>query len=412
MNPQVSGTASPAVIFLGAGRGSRLLPYTADRPKWLLPIRGRPILHYLTAIAHQAGATEVVLVRGLAGGDPDLPCIAVVDNPDDFNMVDSLFKAEAHFGTDFIMSYADIVYEPKVIHAVQRSDADVAIAIDRAWLDYYRFRSGEPHSIAETLRLDADRIVEIGNSLSAGDPTPEGQYIGLVRFQAAGVSALSRIYHELARQYWGKPWRHAQRFELAFMTDVLQELIDRGVDVRAVPFERGWLEFDTRTDYERVVAADSSGELRRYIDLSALPTRPTLLAAGGVLWRAQPNGLEVMLVEQHSPSNWRLPRVIQESGEAITVTASRAVAEETGVLCEAGEFLGSTTRTSVFADQDWDEIARFYLMKRTEDHNRISDPRIPSTGWMAIPAALQKLNDDERGLLHLAAGVLAARPYK
>lgn len=407
---QKRASTNPAVILLGAGRGSRLLPYTADRPKWLLPIRGRPILHYLTAMAHHGGATNVHLVRGLAGGDPGLPCIGIIDNPDDFNMVDSLFKAEAHFGTDFIMSYADIVYEPRVFEAVRSSDADIAVAIDRAWFEYYMFRSDDPYAIAETLRLDGDRIAEIGRAITPDGPKPEGQYIGLVRFQGEGVVALSQTYHALAAEYWGKPWRHARRFESAFMTDLLQELIDRGIDVRAVPFERGWLEFDTREDYERVGAADSTGELERYIHLSSLPSRATVLSAGGVVSRVQSNTVEVMVVAQGSKSDWRLPKGMQDSGEAITRTAEREVAEETGVLCRTGEYLGSSSWTYTFDGQDWDEIARFYLMHATGGQCEISDSQILSAVWMSIPSALQKLKyDGERELLRIAAGLLTTR---
>jgi L-glutamine-phosphate cytidylyltransferase len=403
-------STNPAVILLGAGRGSRLFPYTADRPKWLLPIRGRPVLHYLTAMAHHAGATNVQLVRGLAGGDPGLPCIGIIENPNDFNMVDSLFKAEAHFGTDFIMSYADIVYEPRVFDAVCSSDADVAVAIDRAWLDYYTFRCSDPYSIAETLRLKGDRIVEIGRAIAPVGPKPEGQYIGLVRFQGEGVVALSQTYHGLAAEYWGKPWRHASRFESAFMTDLLQELIDRGIDVRAVPFERGWLEFDTREDYERVGAADSTGELERYIHLASLPSRPTVLSAGGVVSRVQSDDVEVMVVAQGSQSDWRLPKGMQESGEAITRTAEREVAEETGVLCRTGDYLGCSSWTYVFGGQDWDEIARFYLMHATGGRCQISDSQILAAAWMSIPTALQNLKyEGERESLRTAAGILTTR---
>ena len=192
------------------------------------------------------------------------------------------------------------------------------------------------------------------------------------------------------------------------MTDLLQELIDRGTDVRAVPFERGWLEFDTREDYERVGAADASGELTRYIELSSLPVRPTVLSAGGVLSRMQPSGLEGMVVAQGSQSDWRLPKGMQEPGEAITRTAEREVAEETGVLCRTGRYLGSSSWTYAFGGQDWDEIARFYLMEAIGGECHISDSQILSAVWMSIPAALRNLKyDGERELVRVAAGMLA-----
>ena len=36
-------------VILAGGRGSRLMPFTEDLPKPLLPVAGSPILDYVTA---------------------------------------------------------------------------------------------------------------------------------------------------------------------------------------------------------------------------------------------------------------------------------------------------------------------------------------------------------------------------
>jgi choline kinase/8-oxo-dGTP pyrophosphatase MutT (NUDIX family) len=398
------------VVFLGAGKGSRLLPYTADLPKWLLPIRGRSLIQYLTATAHHAGMTDVTLVRGLAGGNPGLPCIGILENHKQFNMVDSLFTAEARFGDDFIMSYADLLYEPRVFEAMLGSNADVAIAVDTDWVDYYRFRSGDPYAMAESLRLDGEHVVEIGNALRRSEPLPLAQYFGLVRFQGAGVSRLSGTYHELLSRYQGMPWRHARRFEDAFMTDLLQELIDRGVDVRAVPVKRGWLEFDSKDDYERVIAANTSGELTRYMQLDVLPKRPTVLSAGGILWRVDDGALEIMAVMQGTQGEWRLPKGMQEPGEPIKLTASREVGEETGICCHTGEYVGTSSWTYEYGGREWDEIARFYLMEPLGGSSPISDSQILAAEWTPLPLAAERMKySDERQLVRLAGDLLVSR---
>lgn len=398
------------VIFLGAGRGSRLMPYTSARPKWLLNLRGRPLLHYLTAIAHQQGATGVVVVRGQAGGDPGLPCVGVIENPYDRNMVDSLFRAEEYFGDDFVMSYADIIYEPRVFQALASSDSEVAVVVDRDWFDYYRFRSSAPLDIAETLAMSGGRITDIGRPIPAGAQVPDGQYFGLVRFRGAGVSALRSTYHEVARSHWGKRWRHAAQFELAFMTDLLQELIDRGVEVRATVIERGWLEFDTKEDYERVLDADENGEVAQYIDLSTLPERPTVVSAGGVLWRLGAEGLEALLVEQQRLGEWRLPKGMQKPGEDIRRTAEREVREETGHACRVGASVGRSTWTYLYEDRLWDEFAYFYLLESAGDQGMVVDSQILSTQWANIHTALEMLKyDGERDVLRTASELLTGR---
>jgi bifunctional UDP-N-acetylglucosamine pyrophosphorylase/glucosamine-1-phosphate N-acetyltransferase len=54
-----------ALIF-AAGRGKRMMPLTADRPKPLLEISGRPILEY-TLEALPDAVTEIILVVGYRG---------------------------------------------------------------------------------------------------------------------------------------------------------------------------------------------------------------------------------------------------------------------------------------------------------------------------------------------------------
>lgn len=49
-------------IVLAAGRGQRLRPFTDHTPKPLLPVNGRPTLHYIFAALHRAGVQEVCLV--------------------------------------------------------------------------------------------------------------------------------------------------------------------------------------------------------------------------------------------------------------------------------------------------------------------------------------------------------------
>ena len=53
-------------------------------------------------------------------------------------------------------------------------------------------------------------------------------------------------------QYWGKPFQQAATFEKAYLTDMLQELIDRGFEVYPVLIKKNWWEIDTEQDLEKV----------------------------------------------------------------------------------------------------------------------------------------------------------------
>ena len=48
------------------------------------------------------------------------------------------------------------------------------------------------------------------------------------------------------------PFQHAKSWELAYITDMVQELIDKGHTIRCASIERGWAELDTEQDYKRL----------------------------------------------------------------------------------------------------------------------------------------------------------------
>ena len=69
---------------------------------------------------------------------------------------------------------------------------------------------------------------------------------------------------------------------------------------------------------------------------------PTIVAAGGVIWRRDINGeVEVLLVHRPRYDDWSLPKGKLEEGEALISCAYREVLEETGLSIKLGPFIGS-----------------------------------------------------------------------
>ncbi len=71
---------------------------------------------------------------------------------------------------------------------------------------------------------------------------------------------------------------------------------------------------------------------------------PNILAAGAVLWRHdRSGGLEIAVVHRPKYNDWSLPKGKLDPGETPMVTAVREVAEETGLQCRLGRYLGHVT---------------------------------------------------------------------
>ena len=135
------------------------------------------------------------------------------------------------------------------------SKADIAVAVDLDWESYWRARNEDPLSDAETLKMGGDgRILELG-----GTPTSieeiEGQYMGLMKFTGTGAQALRDIYRDAFQvgNLGGKP------AEKAYMTDLIQAVIDAGHRVQSVPVHGGWVEVDSISDLKLPLTQERLG---------------------------------------------------------------------------------------------------------------------------------------------------------
>jgi len=254
-------------LILAAGVGRRLAKYTRNRPKCLLEIGGKSILKWQIETLRQAGVDDIVVVKGYAAERVNLEGVRYYVN-DAFassNMVLSLFCAENEIKGDVVVTYGDILFQKSLLQTVLRAPPhDVLVAVDTLWKEYFEERSPLVLQEAESLICEADgRILEIGRARP--DPSDiQAQYIGILRLSEEGSRVFRETYHNAKSKYWGKEWVRGRVFEQVYMTDFLQVLIDSGVSVYSVPVRNGWLEFDTGSDYEKVLAWHAQGTLSRF----------------------------------------------------------------------------------------------------------------------------------------------------
>ena len=255
------------VIILAAGQGTRLRPHTDNKPKCMVELAGQPMLHRQLQVLNNFGVNDVVLVGGYKAEHLDNQGVTVVINPDyaETNMVCTLFCAEEFMspGEDLLITYGDIIYEPKVLTSLLSTDADIVISIDKEWQRLWETRMDDPLSDAETLKItNGNKIIELGkkpNSIA----DIQGQYMGLIKIRGDFVNTFKKFWHGINRDrlYDG------QTFQNMYMTSFLQLLIDAGYDARAAFTEGGWLEVDTVEDLNQYQEMHDTGELNKLIKL-------------------------------------------------------------------------------------------------------------------------------------------------
>jgi choline kinase len=239
-------------IIVAAGMGRRLSPYTDDRPKTLVEINGRSILERQLDAYRAAGVTDLNIVRGYMKEKIAIPGARTFDN-DQFrenNILVSLFYAEPAMEGGFLFSYSDIVFRPEVVRAAIDTEGDFALVIDRRWAEAYVGREHHPVEEGEVARVEDGRVTLVGKKTVPADEA-SGEFIGLARFSARAVEVMRARFHERKKALWGQPYGRAPRFEVAYLTDLLNDLIASGEIMRPAFIDGGWREIDTVEDLER-----------------------------------------------------------------------------------------------------------------------------------------------------------------
>ncbi|MFC1906675.1 sugar phosphate nucleotidyltransferase [Chloroflexota bacterium] len=239
-------------IIVAAGPGSRLMPFTNERPKCLLEVGSRSILQIALEALRGNGIEDIIVVRGYYSHSINYPHITYYENSDyrKNNILRSLFYAEAEMNGDFIFSYSDIVYTEEIVSDLVRSDADIALITDVNWAPRYEGRDQHPISEAELVKAENDWVTKIGKDIVKPEEA-HGEFIGLAKFSKAGAELMRATYHRMADEHPHAPFQNAVSIEKAYMTDMFQELVDSGSMVRSVDIEGGWMEIDTPQDLAR-----------------------------------------------------------------------------------------------------------------------------------------------------------------
>jgi 8-oxo-dGTP pyrophosphatase MutT (NUDIX family) len=115
----------------------------------------------------------------------------------------------------------------------------------------------------------------------------------------------------------------------------------------------------------------------------------TVRAAGGVVWRRDSSGaLEVLVVHRPRYDDWALPKGKLLPGERDEEAAVREVEEETGVRCELGGELPSST----YHDQQGrPKVVRFWAMRPLGGDFRPHD-EVDEARWLPLTEAPDALS--------------------
>src|SRR5262249_21467985 len=198
----------------------------------------------------RVGIRDVVVVRGYKKENVVAPGARFVDN-DRFaetGELHSLLCAGDALSGPCVILYGDIIFEPPVLEKLVRSSADLAVVVDRAFVDTLHAGLPLPPGPLDLVVTEppangrrfvapegGSRVLRIGPEVLPGEA--HGEFVGLAMLSAAGVKTLRDVHAELAAQ-------RAEGLERSSITHIFQAVIDRGHPVVAVDIHKGWMEID------------------------------------------------------------------------------------------------------------------------------------------------------------------------
>jgi len=245
------------MIIVAAGQGTRLKPLTNQIPKCMVKYKQKPIIDYILEATQDCGINKIAIVSGykneilenyLKGKKINF---FKNNNFEKTNMVYSLFCAKDFMDDDLIISYSDIIYKRKILHKLIESKDNFTVVIDKDWQKLWNLRMQNPLDDAETLKIQNNNIIEIGQIPNDYNDI-DGQYIGLIKIKKNILDDVIKFYENLDKDisYDNK------NFENMYMTSFIQMLIDDFCEVKPVYISGGWIEIDSCEDLRKMEDID------------------------------------------------------------------------------------------------------------------------------------------------------------
>lgn len=230
------------------------MPETESIPKCMMDgMGGQRVLDWILDSLLHAGIDDIVFIGGyhvekVVEAYPRLRFYNNTEWPNN-NILESLMYAAPEMNTAFVASYSDIVYRRSAAQRLMASSAEVALVVDRDWQMRYVGRTLHPESQSEKVVVRDGRVVGIGKHIPSDEAY--GEFIGLAKFSQGTARLMRDHYLQIRDDYLTRPFHKAPNIRMAYLTDMIQELIDLGVRVEPVDIWADWAELDTTQDLKR-----------------------------------------------------------------------------------------------------------------------------------------------------------------
>ena len=237
-------------IILAAGMGIRLLPDTENIPKGMIKLFDKSIIEMQIDIFKKCGIDDISIVTGYLAEKINFQPINYFKN-ENFSTTagnESLYCAKQKLN-DTIICYADLIFDISIIKKMIDFNGDVGIAVESDWKSRYVDRTLHPISEADNVLFDeSGKIIELRKNIQKHNSNI-GEFLGVMRLSSKGSNLFLKRFSELKQSHAGT-FHNSPSLKQSILPDMIQELIDLGINVEPVMISEKWCEVDTLQDLD------------------------------------------------------------------------------------------------------------------------------------------------------------------
>jgi len=240
------------VIIIAAGSAIRLGKLTEKKPKCLLEINGKSILQRQIELFKKYGIDDIIIITG-PHKKFGIDTVTYVEdtNHQHHDVLGSLMAAEDFLNGKVLTCYSDILFNEEILKQILNFNGEIGIPIDLDWEKNYTDRIQHPKSEADNVILNQKTILKIKKNISFCNSNEViGEFLGLVIFSENGSKIFVEAYKKLRNTHNGN-FHNSLSLKKAYLTDMIQELIDNNIKIDPIIISGKWCEIDTIEDIKK-----------------------------------------------------------------------------------------------------------------------------------------------------------------
>jgi choline kinase/phosphohistidine swiveling domain-containing protein len=251
----LGGIILDARIEAGDGQAARFASRLSTPDGW-------QVLEWTLYSLHQAGVRDPVLVC-TADGALDVPGGQRLRRVqlNGRGLLEQLVELLERPVPGVFLTYSNTLFRPHIGSELVRVEADVALAVDTDWRRRYERANQLQRMRAEKVSLDRMQVRQIGCLLD--DALCDAEFAGLAYASRRGIEMLRDAWPSVCAHYRERPFHDALTLAEANVTDLIQELIERGARVVGVDVSRDWADIKGSADLSRFVYGTKAETLER-----------------------------------------------------------------------------------------------------------------------------------------------------